>query len=246
MRIRYRQWEFSPTLFMSLLALVFFSLFLALGLWQLDRADFKRNIEVQYLEQLKQPFSYMILDQDVNESFVYRRIRLKGIYQSEFLILLDNQVSQGVAGYHVLMPFFIDSGRKAVLVNRGWVVGGNDRTVLPDIRAPKQANEVLGVLTVPSTAGFRLGEVRMSEQWPQRVPYLDLQKIQQGLPFEILPYVIWQSPDMDDYYVRDWQPVWLPPGKSKAYAVQWFSFAVIAFILFIVLNLKKDQVEVND
>lgn len=228
---------------MSLLAMGFISLFLALGWWQLDRANFKRDIENHYLEQLKQPYGYMILESEVNEAFVYRKIRLQGSYRSDLVIFLDNQVSQGLVGYHVLMPFFIEDGPKAVLVNRGWVAGGYDRSVLPDILAPKQPNKVLGIVTVPSTGGYRLGEVRMSGSGPHRVPYLDLKRIQQGLSFEILPYVIWQSPDMDDYYVRDWQPVWLPPEKSKAYALQWFSFAVIAFFLFIVLNSKKNPLE---
>lgn len=224
---------------MMLLAILFFGLFLVMGNWQLQRAELKRDIENRFIEQLKQPYQYVILDSEINESYEYRKIKLKGFYQLNRVILLDNQVNQGVAGYHVLQPFFVEGDRKAVLVNRGWVAGGGDRMRLPEIREAKIDNQVMGIVTIPSTQGYRLGEIVMTKNWPQRVPFVDISKIQQGLSFELLPYVIWQAPEMDDYYVRDWKPVWSPPEKSEAYALQWFSFAFIVLILFVVLNVKK-------
>lgn len=224
---------------MLLLSLVFMTLFSALGLWQLQRAEIKRDIENRYLEQLQQPYQYVVLDKVANEELVYRKVRLHGEYDLDHVLLVDNQLYRGKAGYHVLVPFFIDSGRRAVLVNRGWVAAGYDRRVLPSIQVPRQPGELMGIVTVPSLQGYRLGEVVLSDGWPQRIPYIDLTKIQQGLSFEILPYVIWQAPEMDDVYVREWKPIWSPPEKSEAYAVQWFSFAFIVVVLFIVLNLKK-------
>lgn len=239
MRIRINNWEFAPGFLMTTLAILFFGLFLMLGNWQLQRAEIKREIENRFEEQLRQPYQYMILGSELNESFAYRKIKLKGAYRADRLILLDIQINQGVAGYHVLVPFFINSGRKAVLVNRGWVAGSADRAQFPEIRDAKVLDQVLGIVTIPSTQGYRLGQVEMSDNWPQRIPHIDIQKIQQGVSFELLPYVIWQAPEMDDYYVRDWKPVWSPPEKSEAYALQWFSFALIVLILYVVLNVKK-------
>jgi cytochrome oxidase assembly protein ShyY1 len=51
--------------------------------------------------------------------------------------------------------------------------------------------------------------------------------------------VLWMAPESRGNYLRDWHPVWLPPERSRAYAVQWFSFAGIALLLFILLNLRK-------
>ncbi|MDJ0833871.1 MAG: SURF1 family protein [Gammaproteobacteria bacterium] len=239
MRIRFGQWEFAPNLSMAFVTALGVAFFTLLGSWQLQRAELKRDIEQRYLDQLAQPYQYLILDDQVNQDFSFRKVRYRGRYHEDVLILLDNQVHQGQVGYHVLVPFVIGPGSKAVLVNRGWVAAGFDRSVLPDIRPPQQPDEVMGILTIPSTAGFRMGEVEITGAWPQRVPYLDLQEFQQGLAFDLYPYVIWLAPETEDYYVRNWQPIWSAPEKSEAYAVQWFSFGVIAVILFIVLNTRK-------
>lgn len=247
MRIRFHNREFAPGFFMTLSAAFFFGLFLTLGNWQLQRADLKRDIESRFVEQLQQPYQYLILNSELNESFAYRKIKLKGVYQKDQVILLDNQVNEGVAGYHILTPFFINGGQKAVLVNRGWVAAGADRKQFPSIKDPRVSEQVLGIVTIPTTEGYRLGQVEMGQSWPQRVPYIDLQKIQQGVSFELLPYVIWQAAEMDDYYVRNLKPVWSPPEKSEAYALQWFSFAFIVLILYVVLNFRKRVVgETNE
>ncbi len=224
---------------MSLLAVLFFALFVILGNWQLQRADLKRDIENRFVEKLRQPYQYMIPGSELDQSLIYSKIKLKGRYLNNRVILLDNQVNDGVTGYHILVPFFIGSTQRAVLVNRGWVASGADRAQLPVIKDPPVSDMVMGIVTTPSSEGYRLGEVEMKQSWPQRVPFIDLQKIQQGFSFELLPYVIWQAEEMEDYYVRSWKPVWSPPEKSEAYALQWFSFAFIVLVLYISLNFKN-------
>lgn len=239
MRIKNHHWHFVPSLFMSFLAIVLISLFIALGRWQLERAELKREIQDQYLRQLDRPYQFMRLNPEAEDAIAYSKIKLKGHYHSEHIFFVDNKVHQGQAGYHVLIPFFIQGGNRAVLVNRGWVAADFDRKVLPDIRAPIVPDQVLGLVTIPNTDGFRMGEVVMTGNWPLRIPYIDLDRIKPGMDYELLPYVIWLAPEVQDYYVRDWRPVWSPPEKSEAYAVQWFSFAFIIFILFVGLNFKK-------
>ena len=224
---------------MTLLAMMLFIIFIGLGRWQLERADLKRDIQDRFVEQLQQPYKFMILEPKLNDSFAYRKIKLQGFYRTDQLIFIDNKIHQGQAGYHILQPFFIENTQRAVLVNRGWVAADYDRALLPDIRPPVVAHQVKGVVTIPSTEGFRMGSVEMTGNWPLRLPYIDLPKIQQGVEYELLPYVIWLAPEVQDYYVRDWKPVWSSPEKSEAYATQWFSFAAIIFILYVTLNVTK-------
>ncbi len=40
-------------------------------------------------------------------------------------------------------------------------------------------------------------------------------------------------------YVRDWQPPGIAPERNFSYAIQWWSFAVLAMVLLVVLNLKR-------
>jgi len=229
---------FAPSLLMTLISLTGFVLFSALGVWQLQRADLKREIAQRYNDQLAEPYQFIELDKTLNPLMQYKKIELKGHFAPQFTLLLDNQVFRQQVGYQVLTAFFVRHNQ-AVLVNRGWVALGEDRAILPTIEPPKQLEQVQGIVTIPSSGGFRMGEVRMDGHWPQRIPYIDLAKIQQGVDFELLPYVIWQAEEVDDIYPRHWQPVWLPPEKSEAYALQWFSFAAITLILFFTLNLRR-------
>lgn len=239
MGIRLGNRVFAPGFLMTFISVLSFALFSMLGSWQLERANLKRDIENRFVEQLQQPYKSIILGSTVNDLLVYRKVKLTGGYRDDRILLLDNMVNQGVAGYQVLVPFVVQGGAKAVLVNRGWVAADADRSKLPDIRKTRVANHVLGVITVPASEGYRLGKVELTANWPQRIPFVDIEKIQQGMSLELLPYVIWQAPEMDDYYIRDWKPVWSSPEKSEAYALQWFSFALIVLILYVVLNLKK-------
>lgn len=243
MRIRIQQFEFVPSQLMVFLTVVFCCLFLVLGNWQLQRADIKRDIEQRYQAQLDQPYRYLVLESEADENLVYQKISLKGAYLDNRVLLVDNKIHQGQAGYHVLVPFMIAGAHKTVLVNRGWMAAGYDRAQLPEVRKPRVPDRLKGIVTLPSTEGFRMGRVELSSQWPQRIPYIDMARIQQGIDFDILPYVIWLSDEVDDFYVRDWRPVWSPPEKSEAYAVQWFSFALIVLILFVALNIRKIKTE---
>ena len=230
---------------MSILTLLFFSIFVILGQWQLDRAKTKRIFAERYQSQLEQPYQSIKLGDSAQHEQRYKKIKLMGSYDHQRQMLVDNQVHNGQVGYHVLVPFII-SRHEAVLVNRGWVALGERRDILPEIRPPRENQQVRGILTLPNNEGYRLGQVTMTDNWPQLIPYIDIDKIQSAFEYQLLPYVIWLAPEVDDYYVRDWKPVWSPAEKSEAYALQWFSFAFIVVVLYLSLNIKRTRTEEID
>jgi len=230
--------KFTPSPLMTLITALAVTLFCVLGFWQMQRADLKSNIQQRFNAKLAEPYQFIRLEDEVNPMLQYKKVELRGHFAPQFTLLLDNQVFHQQVGYHVLTPFFINKNQ-AVLVDRGWVALGADRRILPKIVAPKQLNRVEGIVTIPSSGGFRIGELVMSGGWPRVIPFVELKKIQQGVDFDLLPYVIWQAEETEDAYPRHWKPVWSKPERSDAYALQWFSFAAIALVLFINLNLEK-------
>jgi surfeit locus 1 family protein len=44
-------------------------------------------------------------------------------------------------------------------------------------------------------------------------------------------------------YVRGWKPFAKGPEQNWSYAIQWWSFAVLLMVLYVVLNLKKTDAE---
>ncbi len=132
-------------------------------------------------------------------------------------------------------------GQGILLVNRGWVAQGASRADLPELKAPLLESVIRGILVKPDNSGYRLGEVDLGSDWPQVIPFIDMDALQAQFPGALLPVILWLAPEVEGNYVREWIPVWADPEKSRAYAVQWFSFAAIAVLLFFILNLRKSN-----
>lgn len=230
--------HFTPSALMTVITLATVVLFIMLGLWQLERADFKESIKAKYESRLKAPYEQFMAGDSLVD-IDYRKLILEGEFDIERTILVDNRVFQGRAGYEVLTPFILSASRQIVLVNRGWVALGNSRAVLPVIQMPKELRRVKGIASVPTTDGFRMGTVSPGDSWPQVVPFVDIGAMQASFSGELLPIVLWLAPEQAGFYQRDWNPVWADPDKSRAYALQWFIFTIIAIGLYLGLNLRK-------
>ncbi len=223
---------------MTIITLVVVVIFVRLGIWQLERANFKDAIKEQFETRLATDYRrFSAADSLVDID--YRNLILDGEFDVSRAILVDNKLHEGRVGYEVLTPFVLSGSQKVVLVNRGWVALGNSRNILPVIEPPAVLDEVKGIASVPTTEGFRMGAVSLTDSWPQVVPFIDIEAMQESFPGDLLPLVLWLAPDQPGYYQRSWNPVWADPEKSRAYALQWFIFALIAVGLYLFLNLRK-------
>ena len=225
---------------MTLLTVAGVTLFIALGMWQLDRAALKAAIKHRFESRLAADYRNF----DAGESLVdieFQKLVLRGRYDTSRSMYLDNQVLRGKAGYHILSPFILSGSGNIVLVDRGWVALGSSREALPVIKLPVEMELARGILSIPDIDGFRLGEVSLRGDWPQVIPFIDIDAMQPRFDNRLLPVLLWMAPEQAGHYQRYWNPAWSDPEKSRAYAVQWFSFALIAFGLYIYLNLQKRE-----
>ena len=225
---------------MTLLTAFGLLIFISLGMWQLERAAIKEAIKYKFETRVAADFRLF----DARETLIdieYQKLILRGQYDISRSILLDNQLLQGRVGYHVLSPFILSGSEKIILVNRGWVALGPGRESLPVIEVPAVMDRIRGIASVPDTGGFRLGEVSLQGIWPQLVPFIDIDAMQPQFDNRLLPMVLWLAPEQAGHYQRHWNPAWEDPNRSRAYAVQWFCFALIACVLYIVLNLRKQE-----
>lgn len=238
--MKFGEREFDPSRWSILLTAAGTALFVSLGMWQLERAAFKDSIQARFEQRLAEDYHELTATDDLAD-VQYRKLRFRGRYHGAHHFLLDNQVHRGRAGYQVITPFYLTDSDQIVLVNRGWAAWGASREQVPEILPADAGGTVSGIAFVPGEPALALGEVELSGNWPQLIPYVDLVALQQQYSEQLLPLVLWLAPEQPGAYVREWDPVWLPPEKSRAYAVQWFSFATIALILFVVLNLRKTE-----
>ncbi len=241
MRLRLGPWCFAAGLWPTVATLLFLPLLSGLGLWQLDRAGQKQRLQQHYDERLADP-AVQITGAPIEARAVqFRRVMARGQYETEREILLDNRVHQGRVGYHVLTPLRITGSDRRVLVNRGWVAQGRDRSDRPATPAPAGEVEVQGVAVLPSMPGLKLGSgFQESAAWPtvwQRVE-LDAYAARAGTPVQ--PVIILLDADSPaGGFVRQWARLDAGIATHHGYALTWFSLAGVLLVIYIVLNTKR-------
>ena len=233
-------YRFTPNPFLSLITLGLLILFLALGVWQLERADEKRVILENYTYRSKQPPQPLILPLDDPGAWRYRKVHVKGLFDHNQQFLLDNQVSRGEAGYQVLTPFKLKGSSARVLVDRGWVAVGRDRLHLPQISVDTNEINLIGTLYVPYDKGFRIGTIDEGQtSWPRLVQYIDFKMMGDRLGYSLYPVILRLDPASSGGYRREWPTVPFTPERHLGYAVQWFALAAALFVIYLALNIKR-------
>lgn len=231
-------YQFSPKLWSTVLTVFFVFIFIELGRWQLSRAEEKSSRQERFLQLSKEPVvtisGGLVKLQDVQ----YRQIQARGRYLPEHTIFLDNKTHKGHAGYHVITPLQIANSKVLLVVNRGWIPTGNDRSILPEIETTVDEIVINGVATSPEIKTFQIGEPAFSGPvWSS----FDLERYQQITGFVIQPLMILQNDASPDGLIRDWIKPDSGASKNTSYAVQWFSLAFMTTIIFLILNVKRSN-----
>ena len=229
-------YSFSPKIWSIIVTAAFVFLFIELGNWQLSRAD-EKNAQQEKLDMLSQQPIIMLPNTRVKlEDFQYREVEIRGEYLPSHTIYLDNKTYKGVAGYHVLTPISLANSSLHVLINRGWVAAGFDRSILPDVPLVQGEVIVTGVVVSPEQRMLQLtDQVIIGAVWNN----LDVQRYQETTGLELQPILVLQQDQLEDGLVRQWDRPDSGSAKNMGYAIQWFSLAATAFIIFLVLNVKR-------
>ena len=137
----------------AILTAAMLSVLLMLGFWQLDRLAWKQDLLARIAERLKAPALTLSTRADiVNLTQVddeYRRATLRGTYGREQLFWftqIENKPQglprQDAAGYHVLVPFYLQDGTP-LLLDRGFVPARLKDTPDANPDAPLQLQVIL-------------------------------------------------------------------------------------------------------
>lgn len=229
-------YRFEPKLWAVFVTALFVIIFIELGKWQLSRAD-EKNARHELLElYAKQPAVTLPNTLVRLEDFQYREVEVQGEFVSEHTIYLDNKTHQGRAGYHVITPLKVLNSELLVVINRGWIATGNDRSVLPYVSEIDGVVKISGLVVAPELRTLNLSEmVTAGKVWDN----FNLQRYQEVTGKVIQPLMVLQRNHMEDSLIRDWDRPGSGADKNLGYAVQWFLLAATAIIIFIVLNVKR-------
>lgn len=240
-KLRIGSFVFSPALVPSLAFLIVCPVLISLGLWQLDRAEEKREIERQVsVAMSRAPLNINLAAFDTLPAEVYRPAVLQGRFDNDRQYLWDNKTSHGKSGYQVLTPFLLEGSDRIVMVNRGWIPILGRRDQFSDITVASNPLSIVGVIKQPSNAiQLATSESARAEAYPHLVQAFEPSVIASELKRPVAPVLVELDVEDKHGFVRDWQPYYGKIGKHVGYAVQWFLMALIVVFLYIKLNLKR-------
>lgn len=231
-------------LLLGVVALSLAVLFARLGFWQLDRLAQRRARNAAWTAALRLP--PLTLDSAALETiarapeqFINRPVRAAGTYVPGADVLLRGRSYDGHPGVHVVTPLRIPGTPRLVLVNRGWAPSPDAASLDAARVAEPGARAVAGVLqVVPSTENA--GQPSISTVGGRRTltfQRLDRTALARRFGARVLPLYIQQLPGPDSLRTP-LRRVAVPPldeGPHLGYAIQWFSFAAIAVLGYLLL-----------
>ena len=210
-----------------------------LGLWQWHKAEQKQEITraLTYHAGAIQVQAFVLDDATKVQALHLQTVELTGHYLPEFSFLLDNQVEQGQAGFHVITPFLLKDQQHVVWVNRGWIAGFSDHQKTPAVATPQTEKIIKGLFWQQTKIGFRLD--KPGQAWEAVQPVIDFAYLRQHVPYTFPDVIIKLDSGMPDGYVRHWE---VPSGqveKHLSYAYQWFGFALASLAIGLYQMVEK-------
>ena len=223
--------------FIAMLAVV--AIGVALGTWQLRRADEKRAIEARLTARQAQAPLLLTAAPVSADDIEYRRVAVRGAFDRDWPLYLDNRPSAGNAGFYLLMPFKIAGSERHVLVARGWIpVDLHNRNKLQPTDAPAGTVDIEGVAIRNPGRVLQLGKAA-ALQPGAILQNLTVADFAAASKFDMQPLVIEQSSDTHDGMVRTWPRPSVGIERHLGYVFQWYALACAAFLFFVVTGFRR-------
>lgn len=225
--------------------------FVRLGIWQLERADYKESLLAhsrQVLEERRADLLAAATDAaaPAGEAEAYEWAAGAGHFLPQPVIRLDNQVRNGIPGIRIYRVFQPDGARRAILVELGWRPLPSRQEIPAEPAAPDLV-QVRGMLSPPPVAGLHVGGAPVQRQpdGSLMLVWLDPEKVAAALKLKngLSPRVLRLDPSIRVGYKRDLAVLsgTLPPEQHRGYAVQWFGMAIALLVTTLLVARRKSR-----
>ena len=203
----------------------FISVFIALGSWQIIRLNWKNNLILEIEDSLKKP------PVELSKSNVenYLKIKTSGSIDFEKQIYLYNLNDNGVPGFEVVNPFYIDD--KNYLINRGWIPFEKKDT---DEIIKFDGKNVVGTLKKQGRKNiFKPDNDLKKNYWFS----LDREDVLSFTGKEFSEYIIYLN---GNYTLPIPKKITANVSNNhKKYAITWFSLAISILLLYLYFRKKN-------
>ncbi len=200
-----------------------------LSYWQYQRGIAKVALEAKLMTQAERgPLDAQALFAawQKNQDLPGRDVALTGVFSGDYW-LLDNQILAGKVGYDVLAVMIAEGINAPLLVNLGFISGGYDRRVLPEVALPNGQVPVAGKVKSQDFERFSLsGEKDLSK----RVQSIDFETFNQSLETPLLPLMVYET-SANTLGTPHYEFVVMPAKKHWGYSVQWLLIGAACLVI---------------
>ncbi len=144
--------RFRPTLWPTLITLPTLIALIALGVWQLERLEWKETLIFERQSRSQAPANVLPDSFARPQDLEFQAVRVRGrlLHDSEFY--LAARAFNGRVGLHVVTPLALEDGR-ILLVDRGWIPDKRrDPATRPEGQIPGDL-ELTGLVRLPGWKG---------------------------------------------------------------------------------------------
>jgi surfeit locus 1 family protein len=222
-----------------LLVLLAVPAFVWLGFWQWHRGEYRSRLWADF--QRADVPAIQANAATVESLPRFTRVQVRGEFDAGRQVLLDNISHEGAPGYEVLTLLRLADGAH-LMVDRGWVPFSGYRDRLPDVALSAPGEQLLsGRLSNLPVAGIAAGKSPPAEEgpWPRVSSFPGHDELAHLWGVKLLAPVLLLDAGSGPGYLREWKPPGVSPDRNYSYAIQWWSFALLAVAMFIGLNLKR-------
>lgn len=216
-----------------------------LGLWQLDRLASRRAHNERIRAQLTvAPLRVNDLqDAWQPDAFAGRVATAAGVFDYARQVGLKNRFHQEAIGIHLFAPFRLADSGQVIMVNRGWIPQRAADADWSRFDERAGAVEIAGYLEPsaalePEARGGRPVAAPDDNLWHRE----DLETMAAHLDLPLAPMFLVQEPAADEepgWPRRQARTLALSEGNHFSYALQWFAFALILGVGYVLLVRKR-------
>ena len=241
---------FRPKALPTIFTLVFLTLMLGLGSWQLERLAWKEALTADLERQAQQPpgrLTPAILQRAPQKAELFQRFRVAGRYLNAQELFLAARIYEDEVGFNILTPFQLEGGQ-VLLVDRGWVPSARKDPASRPASLPAGLVEETLVLRQGGWSGYEwLKPVNDPENnvWiyvdpPAMAASLKLAQVVTTAYFQV------EAPQGR----RDKLPIGRPTSielvnNHLEYALTWYALAAILLIFYVTFTLKTSHPQNN-
>jgi surfeit locus 1 family protein len=225
---------------MTVCAIPALMLLVGLGVWQLQRLEWKEGLIAERSARLSRPaIPISEVPADRWRDYELRRVRLTGRYLNERSLELVNRTHKGRPGVHVFTPLVLSDGSGTVLVDRGWAPPASERRP-GEMSLPDAEVALDGVLRV----GGRPGPWTPDNDPARKIWfYPDATAMAAALGLErVRPFIVEAGPaPAGNGYPIGGQAEFHLVNNHLQYALTWFGLAATLVAIYVLYHLRRRQ-----